>query len=62
MPRWLLPATAVLMGVAQEAVRILGKAVNFARLGLAALYGRPLPETAPAPRDPPEQTVSPGTF
>lgn len=45
----------------QEAVRILGKAVNFARLGLAALYGRPLPETAPAARDAPEQTVSPGT-
>ncbi|HUG39718.1 MAG TPA: ammonia-forming cytochrome c nitrite reductase subunit c552 [Longimicrobiales bacterium] len=44
----------------QEALRILGKAIDFARLGLAALYGRPLPETRTAPRTGPAQTVSPG--
>lgn len=43
----------------QEAVRILGKAIDFARLGMAAVYGRELPGTAPAQRDAPEQTVTP---
>jgi nitrite reductase (cytochrome c-552) len=41
----------------QEAVRILGKAINYARLGQAALRGEPLPDIehrAPAP-----QTVTP---
>lgn len=41
----------------QEAMRILGKAVDFARLGLAAAFGRPLPE--PAKTQPPPQTVVP---
>ena len=44
----------------QEAVRILGKAIDYARLGLSALYGRPLPETRTEPRSAPHQTVSPG--
>ena len=44
----------------QEALRVLGKAINFARLGLAALYGEELEvgaPTAPAPM----QTVTPPT-
>ncbi|HUF68071.1 MAG TPA: ammonia-forming cytochrome c nitrite reductase subunit c552 [Longimicrobiales bacterium] len=43
----------------QEAMRILAKAINYARIGHAALHGETLPETentTPAP----EQTVSPG--
>jgi nitrite reductase (cytochrome c-552) len=43
----------------QEALRILARAINYARIGHAALRGETLPETestAPAP----EQTVSPG--
>jgi nitrite reductase (cytochrome c-552) len=43
----------------QEATRILGKALNFARLGLAAAMGRPLPETAPVERPPAPQNVVP---
>jgi nitrite reductase (cytochrome c-552) len=44
----------------QEAARILGKAIDFARLGLAAAYGQPLPETQKTDREAPPQTVSPG--
>jgi nitrite reductase (cytochrome c-552) len=44
----------------QEAARILGKAIDFARLGLAAVYGQPLPETQKQLREAPPQTVSPG--
>ena len=44
----------------QEAVRILGNAVNLARIGHAALRGERLPETERALRPAPEQTVSPG--
>ena len=44
----------------QEAMRILGNAVNLARIGHAALRGEQLAETAPALRPAPEQTVSPG--
>jgi nitrite reductase (cytochrome c-552) len=43
----------------QEALRILARAINYARIGHGALRGETLPETestAPAP----EQTVSPG--
>ncbi len=43
----------------QEAVRVLGNAVNYARLGLAAIYGAPLPATAPPALPPPVQTVTP---
>ena len=43
----------------QEAVRILGKAVDFARLGLAAAFGRPLLETPRALRPAPPQSVVP---
>jgi hypothetical protein len=39
---------------------ILGKAIDFARLGLAAAYGRPLPETEMPPRPAPAQAVVPG--
>ena len=42
----------------QEALRVLGKAINYARLGQAALYGAPLPPTTPALPAPP-QTVTP---
>jgi nitrite reductase (cytochrome c-552) len=42
----------------QEAARILAKAINFARLGQAALDGRALPKTS-GPRVPPPQTVTP---
>jgi nitrite reductase (cytochrome c-552) len=41
----------------QEAVRILGKAVNYARIGHAALRGETLPETGPSAA--PEPTVVP---
>jgi nitrite reductase (cytochrome c-552) len=41
----------------QEAVRVLARAINFARLGLAVVLGHPLPETVP--RTPPPQTVTP---
>jgi nitrite reductase (cytochrome c-552) len=44
----------------QEAVRILGNAINYARIGHAALWGEELPETDPALKPAPEQTVSPG--
>jgi nitrite reductase (cytochrome c-552) len=44
----------------QEATRILGKAINFARLGFAAATGQPLPETQKQLREAPPQTVSPG--
>jgi len=42
----------------QEAARILANAINYARLGQAALQGHPLPETS-SPRLPPPQTVTP---
>ena len=44
----------------QEAMRILGHAVNYARIGWAALAGETLPETRTPLRPPPEQTVAPG--
>ena len=44
----------------QEAARILGNAINFARLGEAALRGEKLPEI-PRPRRAPSTVVSPGT-
>ena len=42
----------------QEAVRVLGKAINYARLGQAAIYGAPLSPTAPS-RSAPPQVVTP---
>jgi nitrite reductase (cytochrome c-552) len=42
----------------QEAMRILAKSINYARLGQAELSGVPMPPTAPALPAPP-QTVSP---
>ncbi|HEX2188258.1 MAG TPA: ammonia-forming cytochrome c nitrite reductase subunit c552 [Longimicrobiaceae bacterium] len=42
----------------QESVRILGNAVNFARLGMATLYGARVPDR-PALVPPPPQTVTP---
>ena len=44
----------------QEAARILANAINYARLGQAALRGEKLP-VIPGPRRAPEQVVSPGT-
>jgi nitrite reductase (cytochrome c-552) len=44
----------------QEAARILANAINYARLGQAALRGERLPDIA-GPRRAPEQVVSPGT-
>ncbi|MDT8368706.1 MAG: ammonia-forming cytochrome c nitrite reductase subunit c552 [Longimicrobiales bacterium] len=44
----------------QEAMRILGHAINFARLGQAALAGAPLAETDPAAHPASERAVSPG--
>ena len=44
----------------QEAARILANAINYARLGQAALRGEKLPDIA-GPRRAPEQVVSPGT-
>ncbi|MFO8174498.1 MAG: ammonia-forming cytochrome c nitrite reductase subunit c552 [Longimicrobiales bacterium] len=45
----------------QEAARILGLSINYARLGSVALFGEELPE-APSPLlPPPPQTVVPGT-
>ena len=41
----------------QEAMRVLSRAINFARLGMAAVLGRPLPETQG--NAPPPQTVTP---
>ena len=43
----------------QEAVRILGKAINYARLGQSALAQRTPPSAAPAQRPAPPQTVTP---
>lgn len=42
----------------QESARILAKAINYARLGQAALDGHALPETS-GPRLPSPQTVTP---
>ena len=42
----------------QEAMRVLAKSINYARLGQAELSGVPMPPTAPALPAPP-QTVSP---
>ncbi|HEY0303467.1 MAG TPA: ammonia-forming cytochrome c nitrite reductase subunit c552 [Longimicrobiales bacterium] len=44
----------------QEAARILANAINYARLGQAALRGEKLPQIE-GPRRAPEQVVSPGT-
>jgi hypothetical protein len=44
----------------QEAARILANAINYARLGQAALRGEKLADIA-GPRRAPEQVVSPGT-
>lgn len=43
----------------QEAVRILGRAIDFARRGTAAILGAPLPATPPGLDSPPPQTVTP---
>jgi len=43
----------------QEAVRVLGLAINYARLGQLALDDRETPDTAPQLLPPPPQTVSP---
>lgn len=45
----------------QEAARVLALAINYARLGQAALRGEKLPEL-PRPKAPPPQVVSPGTL
>jgi nitrite reductase (cytochrome c-552) len=42
----------------QESVRVLGLAINYARIGLGALHGETFPE-ASAPVRPPVQTVTP---
>jgi nitrite reductase (cytochrome c-552) len=44
----------------QEAARVLGLSINYARLGTAALYGDELPPTAPPLLPSPPQTVVPG--
>ena len=44
----------------QEAARILGLSINYARLGTVALFGDELPEVAPPLLPPPPQTVVPG--
>ena len=43
----------------QEAPRVLGLAINYARLGQAALYAGALPEVPPPLLPPPPQTVVP---
>jgi nitrite reductase (cytochrome c-552) len=43
----------------QEAARVLANAINYARLGQAALRGEQLPQIQ-GPRKPPQQVVSPG--
>jgi nitrite reductase (cytochrome c-552) len=43
----------------QEAARVLGLSINYARLGTAALYAEELPSSPPALLAPPPQTVSP---
>jgi nitrite reductase (cytochrome c-552) len=43
----------------QEAARVLGLAINYARLGLTALHGPDLPTAAPPLLLPPPQTVTP---
>jgi nitrite reductase (cytochrome c-552) len=45
----------------QESARILANAINYARLGQAAVLGEPLPEIPPGLAVPPEQTVTPRT-
>ena len=45
----------------QEAARILGNAINYARLGQAAVAGLILPETPQGLTTPPAQTVTPRT-
>ncbi len=45
----------------QEAARVLGLAINYARLGTAALFDPELPPTAPPLLPSPPQTVVPGT-
>ena len=44
----------------QEAARVLGLSINYARLGTAALFGDRLPDTAPPLLPAPPQTVVPG--
>ncbi len=43
----------------QEAARVLGLAINYARLGSLALYGAEVPQSAPPLLPPPPQTVAP---
>ncbi len=45
----------------QEAVRVLGLSINYARLGTVALFGDELPPTDPPLLPSPPQTVVPGT-
>jgi nitrite reductase (cytochrome c-552) len=45
----------------QEAARVLGLSINYARLGTAALFGDELPEAEPPLLAAPPQTVVPGT-
>ena len=45
----------------QEAARVLGLSINYARLGTAALFGDELPAAASPLLPPPPQTVVPGT-
>ena len=44
----------------QEAARVLGLSINYARLGVAALFGDELPDAAPPLLPAPPQTVVPG--
>ena len=45
----------------QEAARVLGLSINYARLGMAALFGDAVPATASPLLPPPPQSVVPGT-
>lgn len=45
----------------QEAMRVLGLSINYARLGIAALWDEELPSTPPLLLPSPPQTVTPGT-
>jgi nitrite reductase (cytochrome c-552) len=44
----------------QEAARVLGLSINYARLGTAALWDQALPDTEPSLLPAPPQTVVPG--
>ena len=45
----------------QEAARVLGLSINYARLGIMALFGDEAPLAAPPLLPPPPQSVVPGT-